>query len=80
LADIFLQVLELAGKMKLLKLGTISLDGTKSHANASRHSVLSYGHIQALERQLKTEVQELLALAVSAEQTEPPIALTCRTR
>ncbi|WP_079204284.1 IS1182 family transposase [Pseudomonas sp. CC6-YY-74] len=72
LADIFLQVLELAGEMKLLKLGTISLDGTKLHANASRHSALSYGHIQALERQLKTEVQELLALAESADQTELP--------
>lgn len=72
LAEIFLQVLELAGEMKLLKLGTISLDGTKLHANASRHSALSYGHIQALERQLKTEVQELLALAESADQTELP--------
>lgn len=45
LADIFLQVLELAGEMTLLKLGTISLDGTKLHTNASRHSALPYGHI-----------------------------------
>ena len=72
LADIFLQVLELAGEMKLLKLGTISLDGTKLHANASRHSALSYGHIQGLERQLKAEVQELLALAESADQAALP--------
>ncbi len=41
LADIFVQVLELAREMKLLKLGTVSLDGTKIHANASRHSALS---------------------------------------
>lgn len=68
LADIFLQVLELAGEMTLLKLGTISLDGTKLHTNASRHSALPYGHIQVLERQLKAEVQELLALAESADQ------------
>ncbi|QII98297.1 IS1182 family transposase (plasmid) [Pseudomonas aeruginosa] len=72
LAGIFLQVLELASEMKLLKLGTISLDGTKLHANASRHSALSYGHIQVLERQLKAEVQELLALAESADQAELP--------
>jgi transposase len=49
LSGIFLQVLELAGEMKLLKLGSISLDGTKIHANASRHSALSHGHIEKLE-------------------------------
>ena len=75
LADIFLQVLELAGEMKLLKLGTISLDVTKLHANASRHSALSYAHIQALENQLKTEVQELLTLAESADQAETPVGM-----
>lgn len=72
LADIFLKVLELAGEMRLLKLDTISLDGTKLRANASRHSALSYGHIQVIERQLKDEVQELLALAESADQAELP--------
>lgn len=75
LADIFLQVLELAGEMKRLRLGTISLDGTKLHANASRHNALSYGHIQGLERQLKAEVQELLALAESADQAALPDAI-----
>ncbi|MDQ3510974.1 MAG: IS1182 family transposase [Pseudomonadota bacterium] len=72
MAGIFLQVLELAGEMKLLKLGTISLDGTKLHANASRHSALSHGHIEKLETQLKAEVQELLALAELADQTDIP--------
>jgi len=67
LSDLFVQVLELAREMKLLKLGTVCLDGTKIHANASRHSALSHGHIVKLEAQLKQEVQELLALA---EQTD----------
>jgi len=40
---LFVQVLSIARQMKLLKLGTIALDGTKIHANASRHSALSYG-------------------------------------
>ena len=40
LAGLFVQVLELAQEMKLLKLGTVCLDGTKIHANASRHSAL----------------------------------------
>jgi hypothetical protein len=52
LAGIFLQVLELAGAMKLLKLGTVSLDSTKLHANASRHSALSHGHLKALPASL----------------------------
>lgn len=69
---LFLQVLELAKEMKLLKLGTVCLDGTKVHANASRHSALSHGHIEKLEAQLKAEVQELLSLAEQADQTNIP--------
>jgi len=72
LAGLFVQVLELAQEMKLLKLGTVCLDGTKIHANASRHSALSHGHIQKLEVQLKAEVQELLALAEHADQANLP--------
>jgi transposase len=53
LEGLFVQVLELAKEMKLLKLGTVCLDGTKIHANASRHSALSHGHIEKLETQLK---------------------------
>ena len=65
-------MLELASEMKLLKLGTVALDGTKLHANASRHSALSHGHITTLETQLKAEVQELLALAEAADQSDIP--------
>lgn len=72
LADIFVQVLEMAKEMRLLKLGTISLDGTKVHANASRHRALSYGHIEKIETQLKAEVQELLALAEQADRADVP--------
>ncbi|MDB5908158.1 MAG: transposase [Massilia sp.] len=57
LENLFVQVLEMAREMKLLKAGTICLDGTKIQANASRHSALSYGHIEKLEGQLKAEVQ-----------------------
>lgn len=69
---LFVQVLEMASEMKLLKLGTVCLDGTKIHANASRHSALSYGHIGKLEAQLKAEVQELLALAEQADKADVP--------
>ena len=58
--------------MKLLKLGTVCLDGTKIHANASRHSALSHGHIEKIEAQLKREVKELFALAESADRANIP--------
>lgn len=71
-SDLFVQVLAMAQEMKLLKLGTVSLDGTKIHANASRHRALSYGSIEKLEGQLKAEVQELLALAEHTDQADLP--------
>lgn len=69
---LFVQVLVIARQMKLLKLGTIALDGTKIHANASRHSALSYGHAQKIEAQLAAEVKELLARAEAADQVPLP--------
>ena len=69
---LFVQVLIIARQMKLLKLGTIALDGTKVHANASRHSALSYGHAQKIEAQLEVEVKELLARAEVADQEPLP--------
>jgi transposase len=72
----FVQVLQIAQVNQLSQFGTVSLDGTKIHANASRHSALSYGHAEKLEAQLKQEVQELLALAESADQSELPEGLS----
>src|SRR6202162_3792270 len=51
--DLFVQVLVLAREIGILKLGTVGLDGTKIHANASRHSALSYGHAGTIEAQLR---------------------------
>lgn len=73
---LFVQVLGIARQMKLLKLGTIALDGTKIHANASRHSALSYGHAQKIEAQLEAEVKELLARAEAADQEPVPEGLS----
>lgn len=72
LNGIFLQILELAREMKLLKLGAVCLDGTKIHANASRHSALSHGHIEKIETQIKAEVADLLAQAEKADQSDLP--------
>ena len=47
---LFVEVLKLAHAMGMLKLGTVAIDGTKVHANASRHSALSYGHAKKSEK------------------------------
>jgi hypothetical protein len=70
LEDLFVQVLAYAQTMKLVKLGQISLDGTKLKANASKHKALSHGHIEKLEAQLREEVQALLAKAAETDQQE----------
>src|SRR5690348_5665793 len=69
---LFVQVLLLAREMGMLKLGTVALDGTKIHANASRHSALSYEHACKLEADLAAEVAELLKLAEAADGKDVP--------
>src|SRR5882762_7059648 len=69
---LFLEVLKLAREMGVLKLGTVGLDGTKIHANASRHSALSYEHAQKIEAQLKHEVKQLLLMAEHADEADVP--------
>jgi transposase len=73
---LFVAVLKLAREMGVLKLGTVALDGTKIHANASRHSALSYEHAGQIEAQLKAEVAELLAQAEAADQADVPDGLS----
>jgi hypothetical protein len=65
-----------AREMGVLKMGTVALDGTKIHANASRHSALSYEHAGRIEAQLKAEVAELLAKAEAADQADVPDGLS----
>jgi hypothetical protein len=65
-------VLQVARENRLTQFGRVSLDGSKIHANASRHSALSYGHAEALEAHLKAEVQQLLALAAQTDGESVP--------
>src|ERR1700689_4755215 len=73
---LFVQVLLLAREMGLIKLGTVALDGTKIHANASRHSALSYDHAGKIEAQLKAEVAELMAKAEATDRANVPDGLS----
>ena len=72
LQPLFVQILLLAKTLGFLKMGKISLDGSKIQANASKHSALSWGHALELEQQLKQEVARLMAMAEAADTTEVP--------
>lgn len=69
---VFVQILGMAQQMGVLKVGQVSLDGTKVHANASKHSALSWEHAGKIEAQLKAEVAQLLRLAEAADQADVP--------
>jgi len=79
LKEIFVEILAIAHQMKVFKLGSVSMDGTKVHANASKHKALSYGHACKLEKQLEAEVSELLQKAESADNSDIPDGLDIPT-
>src|SRR5438105_2336266 len=78
LKDLFVQILLLAQEAGVLKLGTISLDGTKVHADASKRKAVSYKRLLEVEAQLRTEVEELFALSEQRDQPEAPDGLVVR--
>jgi transposase len=73
---LFEQILMIAAGAGLLKVGTVSIDGTKVKANASKHKALSYGHACKVEQQLKEEVVELLKRAEAADKADIPDGLS----
>jgi transposase len=70
LSGLFLQVLRLCQKAGLVKLGHVSLDGTKMKANASKHKAMSYEYMEKRERELREQVEKLLAQAEAADAAE----------
>lgn len=70
LASLFVQVLRLAEKAGLVKLGHVALDGTKIKANASKHKAMSYERMKKREAELKAEVDRWLEAAAAADAQE----------
>src|SRR4030042_6918422 len=69
-AECFVGVLEMAKAMKLLKVGTVSVDGTKVKANAGKYKNISYERAGQIREQLEIEVTELLKKAEEADSRE----------
>ena len=70
LAGLFFQVLALAKKARMVKLGNVALDGTKMKANASKHKAMSYDRMEKDAARLRQKVRELLAAAEAADARE----------
>ena len=69
-SDLFVRVLELAQELNVLKrFGTVSIDGTKVLANASKHKAVSYERAGEMIERLEQEVMELVAKAEKADST-----------
>lgn len=69
-AEAFLQTLCLARAAGLLKVGTVSVDGTLIKANASKYKTVTYGRACEIEKRLKEEVNELLEKAEGADRSD----------
>src|SRR6195256_4562361 len=69
-AGIFQQVVKLAREMKLIRMGTLAIEGTKVRTNASKHKAMSYGRMKEEEEQHKAEIVELLRRAQAVDEAE----------
>ena len=70
LESLFVQILMVAQSAGFLKVGKVSLDGTKIKANASKHKALSYAYANKLQEQLEAEVRTLMQKAEVADNED----------
>src|SRR4030095_6102029 len=74
---VFVEVLRIAGEAGLVKLGTVSTDGTKLQGNASRHKAMSYGYMNKEVERLREEIEALVTQAYQ-QDAEDDAALGSR--
>ena len=70
LGELFVQALPLCQKAGLVKLGQVTIDGTKIQANASKHKAMSYGRMGEAEQKLQGEVEAPLRHAEEVDEAE----------
>jgi transposase len=70
LQGLFVQILLLAQLSGVLRVGNLSLDGSKIHADASKSKAVSYGRLKELEIVLREEVAHLFEMGESVDQGE----------
>lgn len=70
LTALFVQVVQIAREAGVVQLGTVAIDGTKVHANASKRKAMSYARMLEQERRLREEIATLIAAAEAADTSE----------
>lgn len=68
--EAFRQLLLMAGQMHVLKVGTVSIDGTHIKANAGKYRNTRYDRIAELSRQLDEDIDKLLKEAEAADEAD----------
>jgi transposase len=68
--ELFVQVVQTAQEVGLVKLGTVAVDGSKVKANASKHKAMSYKRMKEEEKRLRKEIRELMMKAKRADEQE----------
>jgi transposase/IS5 family transposase len=67
---LFVQVVEIAREARLVKMGTIAIDGSKMKANASKHKAMSYERMQSEEKRLTEEIEKLTKAAEAQDKID----------
>ena len=67
---LFVQVVEIAREAKLVKMGTIAIDGSKVKANASKHKAMSYERMKSEDKRLTEEIKKLTDAAKSQDEID----------
>ena len=57
-------------EMGLARIGTLSIDGTKVRANASKRKAMSYGRMVKEEKRLAAEIKALVGRAGAVDEEE----------
>jgi transposase len=63
--QIFVEVVRVAKRAGMIKLGTVAIDGTKIQANASKHKAMSYGRMKEEDEKLRGEINSARTFAVT---------------
>jgi transposase len=68
--QVFVEIVRIAKRAGLVKLGVVAIDGTKIQANASKHKAMSYGRMKEEEERLRGEINRLVKIAQGVDEAE----------
>ncbi len=70
---LFVRVVQIAREAGVVHLGSLTVDGTKIKANASKHKAMSYGRMRQEEQRVRDEIAALLTQANAVDVAEDAV-------